>query len=1481
MEPASSVKLSQVDSYLNDYPEISQERKCHIASYKLFKVFLFGSPITPAVEYIGKLFVPTLVQLQQQQPASGELSRIADSSLTPAPELSQTLGSDSDLTKINLRDEYAAQAVLYPNLLPYSNILVSDASAVLVRQYMQRTLTDRLYTQPTLTEMMKLWILYQLVCALAQLHALGRVHGDLKTENVFIVGGSEQVSGLGCCIAEIFSADHSHTIFDLPDALRMHSLARSSGRNDKESEAHVAQATHHVRVSRDTLLDHLRKLRYIGDGREPTASDFIQAVRRVVSDGCSNIDENTLSAVYESSQSQQFAFFQNQEHMQRPEALNGDQSIAIRMVTSAGHAGSHPRTRQVSLMILETLAPFCSRHTLLELVIPHCHAALSTEPTAECRTQALRSLVAALECIPSTADTEESLYASGQFGGVTDTGAVYSLFVDYLWPVLLSLIATRSDANLLSYSAHAAVRLAALSVTIGEMSAPSGNPSTSLEAIKAAMYNFVATYLQQVFQRAPPGNNFSMMTPNGRAVSSTTTHSPDPSQLPPRAAEAVKLAVLEALPDFASLLPPCSKEPDSSQNQNLKGSHDVSVSSLTVPPLTVQNPSSGPRPSDHKDEETKKGSPDRGLTLPYLMCFLNDPNPQVKVAFCRLAPRCANLLGAFAADVALLPYFTQTLSKELGDDRLTLAALMGATELLGDYRVLPDEGPNSVHRESVMRFAESAVPYLCHPNVCIQATARALIRSITTKHIGNALQYVYLRRRSFSHLKEAEYLPNGWRCFGDLEYLCPVSYELVLGQQTIGETLGDTTDVARIGLAKKFYEGTVSHGQPMGEPMAVSTAGPMQIIKVSISNPNVPAILPYRFIAEGDVTLGFEGSVNKLLKDWRARHLLLPPPKPALGILNRLDGSQETLYVSKKKLQIVNEIRGVLGNDGESYGMYGHRRVRAQRLHLQCRAGVDPPSVEGMTLVTSPTMEAGSSPIAMDHNSTSNISESSISVGSLQSESAPLGNVEIDHAASNDSSGYSLATPSAWRPGGSLVGTIYDFEYDFGGGGSSQSVNSMSSGHPVDGRGASHTTPVVAVDASDDGRLIIAMGGNGVLRAWRGHILEDDVAPTCSKMMPLPDEELDLAAITHYHFPMKALRNCKSVVVGGASPSLYVYRMDAPGDVPVVSLRAPTCGKSAVVFDAGIAAIESFDTDIENVVIAANHHGSVFGFDVRAGRCVFNVAEPESSLGVPTDMLCSSDGRTTVLCTRSGFVSLFDVRYLSRRTRTYKLFQEGAGTGILPITAMCNSLHGGNKSFWLAEGTHGMMGLYDFTSLDGDVRPTKLMLCGEQSNPINLPVLVDMRSQPRQSFLVGADMLTQQVKECADPSSLVVRSMLEISTSRGGPWTLLSTGNDAVVRWWQPQEAGTVIPFSNQSSIMPLQLGGVQVMTNPSYAASSGHHQSSMTPRGQGTPVEEQGDSDLRVDDGHRDAILDMCVLSLQYDILVTAGRDGLIKIWR
>ncbi|KAF4756979.1 phosphoinositide-3-kinase, regulatory subunit 4, partial [Perkinsus olseni] len=99
VEPASSVKLSQVDSYLNDYPEISQERKCHVASYKLFKVFLFGSPITPAVEFIGKLFVPTLVQQQPQAPTSGQLGGEGESGSSPAAGLKRTFGSESDLAK--------------------------------------------------------------------------------------------------------------------------------------------------------------------------------------------------------------------------------------------------------------------------------------------------------------------------------------------------------------------------------------------------------------------------------------------------------------------------------------------------------------------------------------------------------------------------------------------------------------------------------------------------------------------------------------------------------------------------------------------------------------------------------------------------------------------------------------------------------------------------------------------------------------------------------------------------------------------------------------------------------------------------------------------------------------------------------------------------------------------------------------------------------------------------------------------------------------------------------------------------------------------------------------------------------------------------------------------------------------------------------------------------------------------------------------
>ncbi|KAF4750237.1 phosphoinositide-3-kinase, regulatory subunit 4 [Perkinsus olseni] len=93
-------------------------------------------------------------------------------------------------------------------------------------------------------------------------------------------------------------------------------------------------------VPRDILLEHLKKIGSINIDKEPEADRHIfEAVRKLVSRSCPDVDNNTLSAagpqVYESSQIQQFTFFQNQEYVHRPEATNGEHQATTRSPPAA------------------------------------------------------------------------------------------------------------------------------------------------------------------------------------------------------------------------------------------------------------------------------------------------------------------------------------------------------------------------------------------------------------------------------------------------------------------------------------------------------------------------------------------------------------------------------------------------------------------------------------------------------------------------------------------------------------------------------------------------------------------------------------------------------------------------------------------------------------------------------------------------------------------------------------------------------------------------------------------------------------------------------------------------------------------------------------------------------------------------------------------------------------------------------------------
>nr|CCA14328.1 phosphoinositide 3kinase regulatory subunit putativ [Albugo laibachii Nc14] len=76
----------------------------------------------------------------------------------------------------------------YPNVIMYQDFQVSARYPVayLVRPFVANNLYDRIHSRPFLTMTEKLWIAFQLLKALEQIHSLGVCHGDIKLENCMI-----------------------------------------------------------------------------------------------------------------------------------------------------------------------------------------------------------------------------------------------------------------------------------------------------------------------------------------------------------------------------------------------------------------------------------------------------------------------------------------------------------------------------------------------------------------------------------------------------------------------------------------------------------------------------------------------------------------------------------------------------------------------------------------------------------------------------------------------------------------------------------------------------------------------------------------------------------------------------------------------------------------------------------------------------------------------------------------------------------------------------------------------------------------------------------------------------------------------------------------------------------------------------------------------------------------------------------------------
>eukprot|EP01087_Luapelamoeba_hula_P016325 TRINITY_DN5016_c2_g1_i1.p1 TRINITY_DN5016_c2_g1~~TRINITY_DN5016_c2_g1_i1.p1 ORF type:complete len:1525 (+),score=308.28 TRINITY_DN5016_c2_g1_i1:135-4577(+) len=77
-----------------------------------------------------------------------------------------------------------------PNVMPYQKFFETEKAAYLIRQYIKHSLYDRIGTRPFLTTIEKKWIAYQSLKAVYQAHFYGICHGDIKCENFLLTSWS-------------------------------------------------------------------------------------------------------------------------------------------------------------------------------------------------------------------------------------------------------------------------------------------------------------------------------------------------------------------------------------------------------------------------------------------------------------------------------------------------------------------------------------------------------------------------------------------------------------------------------------------------------------------------------------------------------------------------------------------------------------------------------------------------------------------------------------------------------------------------------------------------------------------------------------------------------------------------------------------------------------------------------------------------------------------------------------------------------------------------------------------------------------------------------------------------------------------------------------------------------------------------------------------------------------------------------------------
>jgi WD40 repeat protein len=378
------------------------------------------------------------------------------------------------------------------------------------------------------------------------------------------------------------------------------------------------------------------------------------------------------------------------------------------------------------------------------------------------------------------------------------------------------------------------------------------------------------------------------------------------------------------------------------------------------------------------------------------------------------------------------------------------------------------------------------------------------------------------------------------------------------------------------------------------------------------------------------------------------------------------------------------------------------------------------------------------------------------------------------------------------------------------------------------------STPVVSVDSTDDGRVIAAAGSDGSIKVWRMSSLETESVIQATKQFKVAD------ATRMYR--MKTLRNSKSIVTG-SDDRLVIYRIDS-GQITDAAV-APSF-KSEIHKYGHVLELETVDTDTNCIVMAACERGGVLCWDTRIANFAWDIPISPVNYSWPTGLISCKDATAFSVAFITGEVLIFDNRFL----KPVRSFSISSGS----ITGTGHSSQ--SNSIWINSANDCC--LFDIES--GGEAKQVLTVNSSGSPPSTYPTLL-----PATPSFPDWNPMVKSLK--SEGGSRCV-----IECPMGNSWTVLTGHNDGVVRYWntdqETQTSGIAYPMQLEKPVVTF----------------SGVHQCQRSRRDfepSSDALNNIAGNPCQITEMHRDVVNDMCIASLQYDIIATGGRDGLVKLWK